>query len=414
VNRHGVLPRQVVVDELEDAMRRERFPVGASLEFADLEDAGREVALDRLREAEPVSWVPALGGWLVTGYREARELLGPRAGLTVEVEENLVRASLGRMMLTTDAAEHTRLRAPFERPFRMREARELFGDAIEAELDALMGTFSVAARCELGAAFAAPFAVRMTGRALGLPLDDIARIDGFYSAFAGAMGYDGKPEPQRLADAARAELNELLHAELGHCRNTPDASITSAVVGDRASDLSDDELAAQLRVIMFGGIETIQSGVMNTILLLLRNPEQHDAVRAAPEVLAAAVDESLRLIPPVAFIERWTQRETTIGAVELGPWEFVGASALAANRDPAVFPDPLRYDVRRDNARRHLSFSFGEHFCLGAHLARIEIVAALRRLLALPGLRLVSCDEPAGFAFRRPATLELAWGDDPA
>ena len=189
--------QQVEITASEDAARRERFPVGASIEFADMEEAGREAALDRLREAEPVSWVPALGGWLVTGYAEARQLLSPRCGTTVEAEENLVRHSLGRMMLTSDGADHDRQRAPFDGPFRMREVGELFGAAIAAEADALLDELAPRGGGELGASFAAPFAVRMTGRVLGLSLDDVPRIDGFYSAFAGAMVYDGNPEPQR-------------------------------------------------------------------------------------------------------------------------------------------------------------------------------------------------------------------------
>ena len=395
----------------EDMARRERFPMGAAIEFADLEEAGREAALDRLRAAEPVSWVPALGGWLVTGYAEARQMLSPRLGLTVEAEENLVRASLGTMMLTTDADEHTRLREPFERPFRLREVGDLFGGAIAAEAGDLVAAIAPLGRCELGVTFAAPFAVRLTGRVLGLSLDDVARIDGFYSAFAGAMVYDGNPEPQRLADAAREELNVVLHGELARCRHEPDGSLTSQVGNDIGVNLSDDEVVAQLRVSMFGGIETIQAAIMNTLLLLLRDEPQLAAVRADPTLLPNAIEESLRLIPPVAFIERWTARPCELGGIGLGVGEFIGASVLAANRDPAVFTDPLRYDPRRENARRHLAFSFGEHFCLGAHLARIEIARALGLLLErLPELRLVSCAEPAGFAFRRPATLEVAWG----
>jgi cytochrome P450 len=402
--------RQVTITPEEDAARRERFPAGAGIAFADLEEAGREAVLDRLREAEPVSWVAALGGWLVTGHAEVRQMLSPRAGTTVEAEENLVRASLGRMMLTTDGDEHTRLRSPFERPFRMRDVGALFGEAIAAETEALLDGLVPDGQCEIGEAFAAPFAVRMTGRVLGLSLDDVARIDGFYSAFAGAMVYDGDPEPQRLADGARAELDAVLHADLARCRREPDASITSEVSNDRDAGVDDDETVAQLRVIMFGGIETIQAAIMNTLLLLLRDPAQLEAVHADRALLSSAVEESLRLIPPVAFIERWTSGPTTIGTVDLGPGEFLGASVLAANRDPRAFPDPLRYDVHRENARRHLAFSFGEHFCLGAHLARLEVTEALGRLLdRLPGLRLVDCEEPAGFAFRRPARLELAW-----
>ena len=400
---------QAEIDDATDAARRERFPVGASIVFEDLEQAGREPVLDRLRQAEPVSWVPALGGWLVTGHGPGRELLGPRTGLTVEARENLVRASLGHMMLTSDGDDHTRQRTPFERHFRMREVGGLFGAAIAAELDELMAAMLPAGACELGSALAEPFAVRMTGRVLGLSLGDSARIGEFYTAFAEGMVYDGNPERQHRADAAREQLNQVLRSEFARCRGDADASITSQVVNDDGVTLADDEIASQLRVIMFGGIETIQSGIMNTVLLLLRAPRSLEAVRADPSLLDAAIEESLRLIPPVSFIERWTPHPVVLDGVEIGTGEFIGVSVLAANRDPAVFERPLDYDIGRENARRHLSFSFGEHFCLGAHLARIELRAALERVLALPGLRLVSADEPAGFAFRRPATLGLAW-----
>jgi cytochrome P450 len=400
---------QVSIDEAEDASRRARFPAGASLTFADLEEAGHEPALDRLRSAEPVSWVPALGGWLATGYEAARTVLAPRTGLTVEAHENLVRASLGHMMLTSDADDHTRQRAPFERPFRMREVEGLFAEAVRSELDALLEAIAPAGECELGQALAAPFAIRMTGRVLGLSLDDVAKVDRFYDSFANGMVYDGNPERQRRADAARDELNAILESEFARCRRDRDASITSAVVNDEATTLADDEIASQLRVIMFGGIETIQSGIMNTTLLLLRHPDQLAELRADGGLLPNAIEESLRLIPPVSFMERWTPHEIQLGGVGIGPGEFIGVSALAANRDPAVFDDPLTYDMHRENARRHLSFSFGEHFCLGAHLARLELRAAMERLIALPGLRLIAVEEPAGFAFRRPPALHLAW-----
>jgi cytochrome P450 len=406
----ATLLQQVEVDAADAAARQARFPAGAAIAFADLEDAGGEPALDRLRAAEPVSWLPALGGWLVTSHAAAREALSPRTATTVEAEQNLVRASLGRMMLTSDAAEHTRMRAPFERPFRMRESGELFGAAVDEAADDLVHALAPAGACELGHDFAAPFAIRMAGRILGLSLGDAARIDGFYSAFAGAMSYDGNPEPQRLADAARAELDTILHAELARTRAHADASVTSQAANDAAAGLDDAEIAAQLRVIMFGAIETIQGSVMNTMLLLLRHPAELALVRADPALLAGAVDEALRLIPPVAFMERWTRAPVRIGEVAMGAGEFVGVSVIAANRDPAVFADPLRFDVRRANARHALSFSFGEHHCLGAHLARIETVAAVGRLLrALPDVALAAVDEPAGFAFRRPQSLHLTW-----
>ncbi len=406
----AALLQQVELDPGTDAARRERFPAGAAIAFSDLEDAGGDAALDRLRDAEPVSWLPALGGWLVTGHGPAREALSPRAATTVEAEQNLVRASLGRMMLTSDAGEHTRMRAPFERPFRMREAGDVFGAAIADAAAELAAAVAPAGECELGADFAAPFAIRMAGRMLGLSLGDAARIDAFYDAFAGAMSYDGNPEPQRLADAARADLDGILQAELDRCRTSPDASLTSQVANDPAAGLSDTEIASQLRVIMFGAIETIQGAVMNTVLLLLRNPAALAAVRADGATLAGAVDEALRMIPPVAFMERWTRAPLEIGGVAIGTGEFVGVSVIAANRDPAVFAGPLRFDPGRPNARHALSFSFGEHHCLGAHLARLETVTAVGRLLeALAAIELVDVDEPSGFAFRRPQRMQLAW-----
>jgi cytochrome P450 len=118
----------------------------------------------------------------------------------------------------------------------------------------------------------------------------------------------------------------------------------------------------------------------------------------------------MRLVPPVAFIERWTNAATTLGGVALERGAFVGVSTVAAGRDPAVFPDPLRFDVRRTNARHHLAFGFGTHHCLGFNLARVQGALAVAAVLdGLPGLALAEPAEPRGFAFRRPPALRLRW-----
>ncbi|MBI1350272.1 MAG: cytochrome P450 [Actinomycetales bacterium] len=404
-----MLMRQTIVDEEADAERRKRFPIGAKLEFDDLQEAGRESALDQLRAAEPVSWVPALGGWLVTSRAAARTVLSPRTDVTVEVAENLVRASLGRMMLTTDADEHARLRRPFERPFKLSTVRSTFGEVIVEEADSLLAAMTSIGTAELGESFAAPFAVRMAGRMLGLSLGETAEIDRIYAAFAAAMVYDGNPEPQRDADRARAELDAILHAELDRCRRHPEDSITSQVVAD-PEGLTDEEIVAQLRVIMFGAVETIQASVMNTLLLLFQHPGQFAEVSSDPSLIGGAADEAIRLVPPVAFVERWTSTPLEVDGVVIPAGEFVGISVLAANRDPATFPDPTSFDMRRSNAARALSFAFGIHACLGVHLAKIETATALERMfMQLPDLRLIDHDPPSGFAFRRPARLTVSW-----
>lgn len=398
------------VSEAEDADRRARFPIGASIEFADLEEAGREFRLDELREAEPVSWVPAIGGWLVTSREAARSMLLPKAGGSVQANENLVRASLGTMMLTTDDPEHTRLREPFEAPFRARQAEARFRDFITTEANALIDALLDGGQeAELLSQFAAPFAVHVAGEVIGLPLGEHARIDGFYTAFAEGMVYDGEPQRQVNADAARTALNEILMAQLQRRRNQPDGSLTSEVLG-QAGGLDDDEIVAQLRVVMFGAIETIQAAVSNTLMFLLQNPQQLDDLRRDSTLIDGAVDESLRLMPPVAFIERWMATDTELAGVTIPAGEFIGASVLAANRDPLVFTDPLHFDIRRTNSRKGLAFSFGEHHCIGVHLARMQTAIALQQLLTrIPDMQLHDVTPPAGFAFRRPERLVIGW-----
>jgi cytochrome P450 len=383
---------QRIVSEREDAQRRQAFPAGAAVTLADLEDAGREHVLDELREREPVTWLPALRGWLVTAREPARQILLPKSGATVEAEQNMVRASLGRMMLTVDGVEHERYRQPFEAPFRAREVEREFGAPIREFARELIGR--IGEETELTEAFAAPFAVGVAAQVIGLPLDDVPRIDGFYAAFAGAMEYTGDPEPLAQADVARAELTALLIEGLAR----------SKVVEE--SDLTPEQVAAQLRVVMFGAIETIQASVLTTLMLLIQHPEAMAEVRADRALLAGAVDEAIRWMPPVAFTERWTREPVTLAGVEIREREFVGVSVIAANRDPSVFPDPLRYDIHRANARHGLSFSSGEHHCLGVHLARMQTVIALEEMLdAWPSIDLVSVTPPSGFAFRRPADM---------
>ena len=389
---------QVVVSESEDAQRRQAFPAGAAVTLDDLEQAGREHVLDELREREPVTWLPALGGWLITAREPARQILLPKSGATVEAEQNMVRASLGRMMLTVDGEEHERYRQPFEVPFRAREAERAFGAPIREFARELLGRIDRDALAgdgvELTESFAAPFAVGVAAQVIGLPLDDVPKIDGFYSAFAAAMEYTGDPEPLQRAEAARAELTALLLEGLSR----------SKVV--ESSDLSPEEVAAQLRVVMFGAIETIQASVLTTLMLLLQHPESMAQVRADPSLLAGAVDEAIRWMPPVAFMERWTRESVTLAGVQIGEREFVGVSVIAANRDPSVFADPLRFDIHRANSRHGLSFSSGEHHCLGVHLARMQTVIALEEILsAWSSIELASVTPPAGFAFRRPADM---------
>jgi cytochrome P450 len=168
--------------------------------------------------------------------------------------------------------------------------------------------------------------------------------------------------------------------------------------------LARGEVVSNAAVALFGGIETAEGMICNAALPLLGN--------AAGSDLDRGVEESLRLEPAAAVVDRYATRDVTASGALIGRGDLVRVSITGANRDPAVFPSPDRFDPARPNAGRHLAFARGPHFCAGAHLARLETVTALRALLAaLPGIRL-DASRPArvrGLVFRKPPALHAAW-----
>src|SRR5205085_7628862 len=126
-----------------------------------------------------------------------------------------------------------------------------------------------------------------------------------------------------------------------------------------------------------------------------------------------ALEESLRLEPAAAAIDRYATRDVELAGAPIPRGALVRVSLAAANRDPTFFPDPDRFDVRRRNARHHVAFAHGPHVCVGMHLARLEAQTAVERLFdRLPGLRLDPArpSAPRGLVFRKPPTLEVLWG----
>jgi hypothetical protein len=153
--------------------------------------------------------------------------------------------------------------------------------------------------------------------------------------------------------------------------------------------------------------------ISNALLHLLQRPEMLASVRADQGLLAAAVEESLRLEPAASVVDRYTTEDVALRGASIKAGELVRVSIAAANRDPALFGDPDRFDLNRRNSRRHIAFAQGAHVCLGIHLARLEARTALRVLLErLPRLRL-DPGRPAevrGIVFRKPLALCAVWG----
>jgi cytochrome P450 len=343
--------------------------------------------LARLRATEPVAWIDALGGWLVTRRDLAMEVMRDAATFTVDDPRFSTGQVVGRSMLTTDGEEHARHRAPFVAPLRLAPVRERFAPVVEAEAARLIDGFAARGEAELRRELAGPLAARVVTHLLGLDGADVGAVLRWYDAIVAATTgiAAGRPVP----DDARLAVEEL-----------------RGVVGPT---LGDDKVS-DAAVLMFGGIETTEGMIVNAIWHLLEHPDQRALVEADPGLVAAAVEESLRLEPAAAVVDRYATADVALAGARIARGDLVSVSLAAANRDPATFPDPDRFDVRRPNAGRHLAFAHGPHVCIGMHLARLEAHTAVRAVLTrLPDLALAAPAAPRGLVFRKPPELRVRW-----
>ncbi len=427
------------------------FPLGAAVTMPDLE-GDLHPLLRRLRAREPVSWLPVLGGWLVTSRELALRVLRDATTFTVDDPRFSTARVIGPSMLSLDGAEHKRHRDPFAEAFRLAEVEARLPGFVGAGAEALVSGFAAAGRAELRRGLAGPLAVAVVAEVLGLGQTDPKLLLSWYddivgavSAMAGQSGESGRTEPAVPAPApaggpasppapARAPasppapaspsspaaarafgmLSESLREAItpGH----GDSLLAAAARGSRLSagpggGLNISEVVSNAAVLAFGGIETTEGMICNAAWHLLSHPGQLRAVIADPGLVANAVEESLRLEPAAAVVDRYATAGVSLGGAQIRRGDLVTVSLAGAGRDPAFFPYPDRFDVHRANARQHLAFAHGPHFCLGAHLARLEAQAAVRALLRLPGLRLDPARRhaPRGVVFRKPAALHVLW-----
>ncbi|MGH2872669.1 MAG: cytochrome P450 [Solirubrobacteraceae bacterium] len=388
-----------------------RFALGAALTLAELERCDNAPLLRRLREREPVTWFAEHRAWLVTGRAAFDELQMDSQRFTVQAADNPQRVVLGPQMLVVDGDEHARHRAPFAEPFKHSAVRRRFTDPGSARAGRLLDGIAGDGAAELGAAFASPFAVGVAGDVLGLGLEQVKEVHEIYGVFAAGMVGYREPEAQARAAEGRRRLAALLAPGIERLTAHPDGSMLSAAI-HAATWHAREELDANLRLILFGGVETVESMILNTAWALLQAPGQLRALGAAPELWPVAVEEGLRLHPPVGYTDRWASIDTELGGVGIARGDYLIGAIAAVNRDPATFPDPDRFDVTREARRQSLSFGKGIHMCLGVNLARLQGAIALRAVFErLPGLRLDPAHptQPVGFNFRRAPHLHVLW-----
>jgi cytochrome P450 len=385
------------------------FPIGAASTLDDLEAPEAHALLARLRADEPVSWLPALGGWLVTRRDLALQVMNDESTFTVDDPRFSTGQVVGPSMLTLDGAEHQRHRAPFARPFRLHAVRERFTDLVADEVDRLIDAMEPAGEAELRRSFAGPLAAAVVTHALGLQGTDTAAVLGWYDDIVAAVtevtGGGAVPDSGRAAFRdLRASIEPVLERD-------PGSSLLAAAAGD-AGGLGRPEVISNAAVMLFGGIETTEGMITNAVALLLADREQRALADADAATLANAIEESLRLEPAAAVVDRYATADVRLADADIAHGDLVSVSVAAANRDPATFADPDRFDVRRANASQHLAFARGPHVCIGMHLARLEAHTAVGRLLRrLPGLRLDPGHPAAarGLVFRKPPALRVLW-----
>jgi cytochrome P450 len=387
---------------LRDA-RAGDFPLGAAVTLAEL-DGNPHAVLARLRATEPVTWLPVVDAWLVTSYALVTEVMRDPVTYTVDDPRFSTGVVVGPSMLSLDGPEHARHRAPFVAPFLRSAVATRLESVVRSEVDHLLTALRPAGKAELRTSLAAPLSVAAMSHALGLDATPAAALR-WYAAIVGDVSAlsAGQPAPGRGREAIR-ELRAAVD-EAGSREGT--------VVAGALAELGPDEVASNVAVLLFGGIETTEATIATVFAHLVERPDELARVREDPSLASAACEESLRLEPAATVLDRYTTCAVELAGARIGEGELLRLSLAAANRDPAVFCEPDRYDLDRTDGRRHVTFAQGPHVCIGLHLARLEAELALTRALeVLPGLR----GDPArpwpevrGLVFRKPSRVDVVW-----
>lgn len=297
-------------------------------------------------------------------------------------------------MLVIDPPAHSRMRRPVSAAFTPRAIGRL-RDRVETVTEELLDALPSDGSADLVSDFAAQVPIAIISELLGFPDDARERFLGWGDAMTPLLDIGLPWAYYRNAIVAMHEMDEYAEGHLARLRANPGEDILSALVS--AGELDDHELKATATLLMGAGFETTVNLIGNAIVQLLAHPEQLARLREEPDLWPNAVEEVLRFDAPVQNTGRVALKDVEYDGISVRKGKMVALSLAGANRDPKVFEDPDTFDIARANAKEHLTFSSGIHACLGASLARMEAVHALRALFErFPDLKL------AGQPQRRP------------
>lgn len=318
-------------------------------------------------------------------------------------------------LLVTEPPEHTRYRKLVTRVFSVRAVEGLRARTEQVAAD-LLDDLEERARAtdgpvDLVERYCALLPVTVIAEILGVPASERDRVLAFGAAAAPSLDLGLGYGEFRRVERALAGFRGWLSAHLAGLRQNPGEDLMSQLVAAREGGvgLTDAELEATAGLVLAAGFETTVNLLSNGTVLLREHPAELERLRADPALWPTAVDEVLRVDPPVLLTGRVARRDTEVAGVSVRQGAVVTAMLAGANRDPEVFEDPDRFDVGRANARDHVSFSAGRHYCLGAALARMEGEVGLRALHdRFPDLALTSG------AHRRATRILRGWESLPA
>jgi cytochrome P450 len=282
-----------------------------------------------------------------------------------------------------------------------------WGDAIVGScVSELIGAFAGDGHADLVPQLTFPFPVRVMARILGLPEADWPRFLRLSTDLIAVMrNWD---RAVAAGQELRGYFGEIIADRRRHTRDDLVSQLIEAEVDGHR--LGDEEIYPFLLLLLPAGAETTYRSSSNLLFGLLSDPRQLDAVRADRDLVPQAIEEALRWETPALTVARTATQDVELGGVRIPAGALVAVSLGAANRDPAVYPDPDAFDIFREN-KRHMSFGDGPHTCLGMHLARLEMRVLLTAVLdRLPGLRLDPGAEDLhihGLLFRSPPNLPV-------
>jgi cytochrome P450 len=312
---------------------------------------------------------------------------------------------LGPNITGYDGHEHTTKRALVSPAFRRTVVSRYVEPILRPIAEEIVADLARLGEADLMAAFAKRYPMRVISRLIGIPADDEDTLANWAVAMLN-IGAD-----RDGAMKASAEFSEYVGPLVDERRALPRDDLLSALVTEETDGqyLDHEEVLSFVRLLYPAGVDTTMQGIGNLMYAVLEHPEVHERLLRHEEERLWAVEEMLRWEPPVGGDARVVVQDVIVSGVEIAAGERVTLAISVANRDPEVFTDPDRWSLDR-RPTKHLAFGLGRHFCLGAHLARVEMRVALEVLLhRLPNVRLVDEPRVVGFGVRGPEVLRVAW-----